>query len=306
MEITKTNLKFIATENATLTGYKWTPKTEVNAVVVLCHGMAEHIDRYEGFANYLASNNIGVIGYNHRGHKGSIIIDDDYGYMSDIDNFKAMINDLDLVIDFTKKEFPDKEIFLFGHSMGSFITQRYIELHANKLKGAIVCGSGLNPKAILNLGACLAKMIMKSKGRRHRSKFIDNMAFGSYNNKFEKRTQYDWLNRKQDEVDKYIADPYCGGLFTVSFFYDFFNCMKDIQDNFDLIPKDFPILLVSGSMDPVGNYSKAVNALYEKLKHIGITDLKEILYQDARHEILLEIDHEETFNDVKSWLENRI
>ena len=305
MELKKQEFKLSCSENALVTGLIW-ELNDPKAIVVLSHGMAEHIERYEPFATFLVSQGFKVYGHNHRGHKGSILSDLDYGYMSDEDNFKAMLEDLDKVIDKAKDENPDKKVFIFGHSMGSFITQRYIELHPNKLDGAIVCGTGMSPKGILGLGRFFAKMIMNSKGRRHKSNFINNMAFGSYNNKFEKRTEYDWLNRNQEEVDKYIADPYCGGIFTVSFFYDFFGCMKDIQDSFDLIPKDFPILLISGEMDPVGGYSKQVKNLYKKLKKIGINDISLTLYKDARHEILLELDHEQTFNDCLNWLNKHL
>ncbi len=305
MELKKQEFKLSCSENALVTGLIW-ELDDPKAIVVLSHGMAEHIERYEPFATFLVSQGFKVYGHNHRGHKGSILSDLDYGYMSDEDNFKAMLEDLDKVIDKAKDENPDKKVFIFGHSMGSFLTQRYIELHPNKLDGAIVCGTGMSPKGILGLGRFFAKMIMNSKGRRHKSNFINNMAFGSYNNKFEKRTEYDWLNRNQEEVDKYIADPYCGGIFTVSFFYDFFGCMKDIQDSFDLIPKDFPILLISGEMDPVGGYSKQVKNLYKKLKKIGINDISLTLYKDARHEILLELDHEQTFNDCLNWLNKHL
>ena len=314
MEIIKTNYKMSSTENALLTGYLWSSKENMpdseakdpKAVILLCHGMAEYIDRYNPFANFLVENGFVVYGFNHRGHKGSILTDEDYGYMSDQDNFDAMLTDIDGEVELAESEYPGKDIFIFGHSMGSFITQRYIELHPNKVKGAIVCGTGMSPKGILGLGRFFAKCIMNSKGRRHRSKFINGMAFGSYNNKFEKRTEYDWLNRKQEEVDKYIADKYCGGIFTVSFFYDFFGCLKAIQENFELIPKELPILLISGSMDPVGGYSKQVKNLYNKLKKIGINDIDMILYQNARHEILMEIDHEQTFKDVLGWLEKHL
>lgn len=305
MELKKQEFKLSCSENALVTGLIW-ELDDPKAIVVLSHGMAEHIERYEPFATFLVSQGFKVYGHNHRGHKGSILSDLDYGYMSDEDNFKAMLEDLDKVIDKAKDENPNKKVFIFGHSMGSFLTQRYIELHPNKLDGAIVCGTGMSPKGILGLGRFFAKMIMNSKGRRHKSNFINNMAFGSYNNKFEKRTEYDWLNRNQEEVDKYIADPYCGGIFTVSFFYDFFGCMKDIQDSFDLIPKDFPILLISGEMDPVGGYSKQVKNLYKKLKKIGINDISLTLYKDARHEILLELDHEQTFNDCLNWLNKHL
>ena len=162
MELKKQEFKLSCSENALVTGLIWECE-DPKAIVVLSHGMAEHIERYEPFASVLISQGFKVYGHNHRGHKGSILSDLDYGYMSDEDNFKAMLEDLDKVIDKAKDENPDKKVFIFGHSMGSFLTQRYIELHPNKLDGAIVCGTGMSPKGILGLGRFFAKMIMNSK-----------------------------------------------------------------------------------------------------------------------------------------------
>lgn len=303
MNISVSNLTYQSSENCQLTGYKWTSDEKAIGLIVLVHGMAEHIERYEEFANFLVTKGYIVYGYNQRGHKGSILSYDDYGYMSDEDNFSAMLHDIDLVVDDAKKTYPDLPVYLFGHSMGSFLSTRYIELHSVKLNGAIICGTGLSPLPVLKLGRFFAKGIMKSNGRRYRSEFINNLAFGSYNKKFEKRTDCDWLNRNQEEIDKYVADKYCGGIFTVSFFHDFFNCMIDIQKNFDIIPREFPILLISGTMDPVGGYGKQVTKLYKKLRSKGFSDVIEILYKDARHEILKELDKKQTLEDVNFWLE---
>ena len=122
------------------------------AIVIIVHGMAEHIERYQGFAERLVDNDIIAYGYNQRGHKGSISKKEDYGYMSDADNFITLVSDLYEVVEQIKKEHSDLPIFIFGHSMGSFVTQRFVQLYGPKVKGVVLCGSAKQPNMLLNMG----------------------------------------------------------------------------------------------------------------------------------------------------------
>ena len=57
--------------------------------------------------------------------------------------------------------------------------------------------------------------------------FVDKMAFSGNNKAFTPaRTPFDWLSRDKAEVDRYIADPYCGFTFTGRAFRDFFECLR--------------------------------------------------------------------------------
>lgn len=298
---------FTLSQNGNIKGYKWFKSdAEYKGVVLISHGMAEHIERYDEFAKLLADNNYIVYGHNQRGHKDTILSKDDYGYMSDGDNFYIMVNDISETCDIIRKDYPDLPITLFGHSMGSFVSQRFAQLHGNKINNLIVCGSSQNPNVMLNIGLFIAKTVCKFKGRRYRSKLLNSLSFGAYNSKFKpNRTEYDWLNRDEKEVDKYVNDPYCGGIFTAAYFKDFFKGLKDINKNFDLVPKNLPILIISGADDPVGECSKNVTKLYETYKKEEISDLTFKLYDGARHEILLELCKDEVKKDILNWLASR-
>ena len=305
VQIKKEERYYSLSQNGNIKGYKWTniDKKPIG-IVTISHGMAEHIDRYDEFANELCKAGYIVFGHNHRGHKDSILTDDDYGYMSDEDNFNILVDDLKEIIDQIKNEYPELPIYLFGHSMGSFVSQRFVELYGNKINGLILCGSSKNPMYLVKPGMFLAKLVINFKGRRYRSKFIDKIVFGSYNKKFKpNRTDFDWLNSNPDEVDIYMKDKYCGGIFTVSYFYDLFKGMKEISQNYDLIPKRLPILIISGDKDPVGGCGKYITNLYKTLKDEKISDLEMILYKNGRHEILKEYSKKQIFNDVINWLE---
>lgn len=273
------------------------------AVVILVHGMAEHIERYDAFASRLARAGYVVYGYNQRGHKGTIQSKEDYGYMHDKDNFRILVADLYEMAEHVQKEHPALPVFIFGHSMGSFVTQRFVQLHGSRISGIILSGSAKYPNALLRAGITLSKAIVRFRGARHRSKLLDNLTFGKYNKHFRpNRTAFDWLNRDEAEVQKYIDDEYCGGIFTAGFFRDFFRGLKTINNNFELVPKELPMLLLSGSDDPVGGPVKLIKKLYETLRKLEIKDLEFKLYEGARHELLLELNKEEVMNDCLDWL----
>ncbi len=277
--------------------------TEYKGVVLILHGMCEHAERYEGFAEQLTKTGYLVYAHNQRGHKGSIASKVDYGYMTDGNNFNILISDIYEIVGLIKAAHPDLPLFLFGHSMGAFLTERFAQLHGNKINGIILSGSTKYSAPTLGIGALIAKTICAFRGRRYRSKLINQLTFGAYNKGFRpNRTPYDWLNRDPIEVDKYNNDEYCGGIFTAAFYKDFFVGLLAINNNYELVPKDLPILMISGSKDPVGNYSKNVTKLYRTFLRMKIKDVELKLYDGARHEILLEYCKNEVVNDCLEWL----
>jgi len=189
--------------------------------------------------------------------------------------------------------------------MGSFIAQRYMEIYGDTVKGVILSGTGGKPNASMNMGIFLSKVIMNLRGRRASGRLMDDLGFGNYNKLVEnQKTKYDWLSRDEEEVEKYILDPYCGGVFPVSFFYDFLKGMKAIhkKDNLASIPKNLFITMFSGDKDPVGNYGKGILSLVDTFKSLGIKNLSYKLYEGGRHEILNEINRDMVTEDIKACL----
>jgi alpha-beta hydrolase superfamily lysophospholipase len=300
--------KLSFSQNGLLEVHKWYQENRnFKAIVILVHGMAEHIERYSEFGERLSSEGFLVYGYNQRGHKGSISNKDDYGYMSDKDNFGILVSDLYELFEYVQTKNPGLPIFIFGHSMGSFVTQRFTQLHGGKISGIILSGSAKQPRFALRGGIILACLIARFKGGRYRSKLLDNLTFGSYNKCFRpNQTNFDWLNRDPTEVQKYIDDEYCGGIFTAAFFRDFFRGLRTINHNYELVPKELPILFISGSADPVGGPENLITKLYKTYKFMEIKDLELKLYPKARHEILLELNKEEVISDCLNWLNKHL
>ena len=277
---------------------------KVKGVVQIAHGMVEHAARYQRFAKYLNSQGYLVYANDHRGHGKTAGKPEDVGYLGDKDGFERMVQDCHQLTEMIKKEHPDLPLYFFGHSMGSFITQRYIQEFGKEIKGAILSGSnGSSP--IFGVAKIIAKGEIKKNGPKGKSEKMNKLSFGSYNDNFKpNRTDYDWLSRDNAEVDKYIADPYCGSVCSSQFYYDFMDGLVTIfkKSNVNNVPKDLPLLIISGSLDPVGAQGKGVTKLKNMYDKVGIKDVTMKLYPDARHEILNEINRDEVMNDIGNWL----
>jgi alpha-beta hydrolase superfamily lysophospholipase len=278
----------------------------IKGVVQISHGMAEWAYRYDYFAKALNREGYIVYANDHRGHGLTAPSMEDVGYISDNDGFFDKVEDMRELNQLIREEHPSLPVVLFGHSMGSFLSQRYIQLYGSDLVGVILSGSNGKQGPIINLGIALAYLEMKFKGRRHRSRLLDKLSFGSYNRAFpDNRTKFDWLSRDEKLVDRYIEDPYCGGIFTSSFFYDFLRGLKMItrRKNLEAVPKNLPIYIFSGSMDPVGGFGKGVEKLKEMYETHGLKEVSLVLYPEGRHEMLNEINRDEVIEDIVRWLD---
>ncbi|NRD78236.1 alpha/beta hydrolase [Bacillus sp. BRMEA1] len=290
---------------------KWTNGAEEKprVIVQLAHGMAEHIKRYDHFAQKLVSESIFVYGNDHRGHGETGKRNNRIGYFADVQGFEKVVHDMAVLTSKIELDFPSVPIILFGHSMGSFLSRRYIQLFGERLSGVILSGTGGDPGIMGKIGRMIAAREMKKKGRTTPSPLLNSLTFGNYNKAFHPaRTEFDWLSRDENEVDKYIEDPDCGGIFTSGFFYDLLEGLETINkpENISLIPAKLPIWLISGSLDPVGNNTKGVLKTYQAFKKAGIIDVSYQFYENARHELLNEMNKENVEADIIHWIKDRV
>lgn len=280
----------------------------IKAIVQIAHGMAEHLERYEAFAQVLCENGIAIYINDHLGHGQSITSKDELGYFGEKDGWQYFVEDCHELSLIAKKENPGVPLIFFGHSMGSFVARAFSLKYADEIAGAVYCGTaGPNPAAAA--GIMLTNLIIKLKGTHYRSKLIDKIGFGTYNSKFEGRTAFDWLSRDNEQVDKYISDELCGFLFTACGYRDLFSLLAFVSDKqwFETLNKKLPVLIIAGAMDPVGDYSKGINIVKDNLVKAGKENVKTILYPDARHEILNEKACFDTVcSDVISWIDSII
>lgn len=265
----------------------WPAEGECRAVLQIIHGMAEYAYRYAPFAEKLAKMGIAVCAEDHLGHGKTTQTAEDLGYMADTKGYAPILSDIASLTEIMREKYRDVPYFVMGHSMGSFFCRKYISIYGKELAGAVIMGTGYMSGALTSVAKLLTRTVATFKGWRHRSKFINKLAFGSYNKRFEGRTEYDWLSVNKENVDRYIADELCGVPFTCNAFYGLFSIIHEAckGSTIKAIPDKLPLLLVSGKDDPVGGYGKGVIKLYDRLSKYG-KDVAMTLYEGYRHEIL--------------------
>ncbi len=279
---------------------------EPRGIVQLVHGMVEFIDRYDEYARTLAANGFIVVGNDHVGHGDSVNSNDEWGYIPLKAGDKILVNDVDKLRDIIQGEYGHElPYFIHGHSMGSFIVRSYITKHGDGLAGAIIEGTGNPAPSVSKFGKFLTSLIAKFRGPEYRSNMVDNIALGGYSKAIPNaRTTADWISRDEKVVDAYLAEPRCTFKFSVSAYHAMMTLTAEVaqQESVNRIPKDLPVLIESGSEDPVGENGKGPKQLYDMCKAAGIEDLSLKLYEGARHELHNEINKDEVKRDNISWL----
>lgn len=292
----------------TLHGMRWLPEGEPKAVLQIVHGLAEHIGRYDAFAEFMTKNGFAVVGESHIGHGKSAGAEDELGYLPQ-GSWKNMVKDIDTLRKMEQEKYPDLPYFILGHSMGSFLTRTYITKYGDGLSGCVIMGTGQQPNFEVNLGLSLVERERKKHGEKTRSDKLNKLCFVTYNSKCSpRRTEYDWLSRDPEVADSFIDDKTCGFVPTIGLFGEMLSAVKYIgnMENINKVPKDLPVLFLSGTGDPVGSYGKAVQQVYEKFKTAGVKDVDITLYKDARHELLNETNKEEVYNRVLTWINSKM
>ncbi|MBR0354265.1 MAG: lysophospholipase [Oscillospiraceae bacterium] len=285
------------------------PDGEVRGVVQIAHGVAEYIDRYRPFMEFLAQNGFVAVGNDHLGHGRSITVPEEQGFFAEKNGWQYVLDDMAKLHKMTAEQYPGLPYIFFGHSMGSFLTRHYVILHPDEPTLTIICGTGHQLPAMVAGGNTMAKLGVALCGPRKIGKLLNKVAFGSYCKDIPNpRTDSDWLNRDPAQVDKYISDPLCGFVPTVSLFRDMMGGVKFITDpkHIALMNKKTPVLFIAGGEDPVGERGEGVKRAAQAFKDAGIQDVSLKLYPGARHEILLETNREEVFGDVVAWINEKL
>ncbi len=289
---------------------RYTPEDGVvRCVVQLVHGMAEHVDRYEAFAESLTAQGFLVTAQDHLGHGKSVAEGGTYGYFCEQDPATVLVRDVHRLKKMTQSLYPGIPYIIIGHSMGSYILRSYICRYGTGIDGAVLMGTGMSSAAMVKFAKAVAAIQKTFCGSRHVSKFMDKVLFGAYNKRIENpETDVDWLTQDKDCVQKYLTDPLCGFTFTVNGFSTLFELTDRIgkKENLDKIPKALPVYLLYGENDPVGQYGKGVQRAYQHLQNAGLTNLQLKMYPGDRHELINEPDREMVIRDICDWINSTI
>ncbi|EON23851.1 MULTISPECIES: alpha/beta hydrolase [Nocardioides] len=272
------------TDATILATYSWDNLFVPAAAVQIAHGLAEHSARYDRLAQALNGAGYLVHAHDHRGHGKSIDgTPGDFGK----GGFDALIADTAAYGATLREDRPDLPLFLIAHSMGSFAAQSVLLEHSDLYAGVVLSGS----TALDVLAAGLAES-------------EDPAGLEAFNAGFEHRTGYEWLSRDEAEVDAYVADPLCGFDLPDETVPSLFGAAATLADPKALagIRSDLPILIVSGSADPLAGGGELVQLLGHRYREAGVKDVTVKTYDGARHEIFNETNRAAVTADVIDWL----
>ena len=292
----------------------WKEVKNPKGIIQIIHGMAEHSGRYDDFAMYL--NSIGYIVYatDHREHGRTAKKIEDIGYVNDNDIFH-MVKDEQLFTLLIKDQYKDLPFFILGHSMGSFILQKYLQ-HMGivalmgtdskvHIKGTIIMGSAFRSFEYY-LAQFISLCFLKIFGDK-RIKLLEKIFFNKFRLNFISKVASSFISTEEKEVKRYEEDPYCAMTFSTKFYYELFTFMIDVfkRYNMELIDLDIPLFIVSGKKDPVGGKSKKIEKLYAEYQYLGDRDVSMKIYTNSLHEIIHDKEKKQVYNDIKEWLNKR-
>ena len=282
--------------------HSWLPAAATRSALVISHGMSEHIGRYEPFARFCAGHGIAVYGANHRGHGEESV---ELGHFADIDGWRKVVDDLAAVIEHVRQQ-GHQQVILFGHSMGSFVARQVAIDYGPRLSALVLCGSGYKSPMFCRAARMLAGSLVLLHGKRHTSRLIEWLSFSQFNRTVQNpQPPFDWTTRDAEQIRRSMADPLTGFFCTTQFWYDLMGGLVDINRSANVarMPKELPVLILSGDHDPVGNMGKGVVALVQLFQRSGLRQITMKLYPEARHELLNELNAREVFQDCYGWMQ---
>lgn len=299
-------IKFKSFDNTELACYIWEDVAKPKGIVQIIHGMSEHAQRYNDLATYLNQYGFIVFADDHRAHGKTAGKPELVGvYDKPTNLYCDSVKDELEISKFLKEKYPNLPLFVFGHSYGSLITQKYIQegkLH----KGAILCGTSYMNTLENKMAKTIAKITMNNKGNNAHAKMIENLSFKKYNKGLEEGEL--WITHDKEIAKAYKADPMCSQPFSAKFYYDLMSGVIPTYKKANLakIDKRKPLMLIAGQEDRFSKNGKLVSKLYNTYKKLGVIDLTIHLYPNMRHEVHNEINNAQVYADIKNFLNEHI
>lgn len=302
----KENYTFMSTDLETkLNTAIFLPEKEAIATLIIAHGIGEHIERYEELAQYLTQRGIIVAGYDCIGHGKSKSANKAPMYFGKEGSWDYLVKDLIVFNHIIRDKYEKLPCYVLGFSMGSFVVRSALASRKLDISGAILAGTG----RISTITAKLVKFVVSLEAKKvggddKVSEKVNSLAFGNYNKFFKPcRTEFDWLCRNEEAIDEYMADSLTRKFITPGMFRELLSGMAytSTSSTIGMIPKDIPILFLSGDDDPVGEFKKGVEKVENEFKRNGVKTTL-VMYTYARHDIFHDSCKTAVMQNLYDWI----
>lgn len=286
------------------------PDAPPHAVLQLVHGMCGCKERFMPLIDFMTSHGIACVAGDHRGHGASIKEKRDLGYMYH-GGYKALVEDMKMVSDWSRSEFSGLPLFLLGHSMGALAARVYTKKYDSDIDGLILCGSpSWNPAT--PFGIVLTWILMMLNLDRFRPAVFQELTSRRYNRKFISEGHRAWTCSDPQVRESFAANPLCNFNFTVNADFALLNLMRETYSDrgWAVNNSDLPIYFISGEDDPCMESEGRFHDSAKMMTRLGYTDVSSAIFPSMRHEVLNEIGHQAVWSDIlehlESWLHDSL
>lgn len=301
-----------ADDDTRLTTYRWRAAGPAQAIVLIVHGMAEHAQRYDAFAQALADAGLDVHAFDLRGH-GATTAPVDHGFLGPSADWQSLLDDVARLRTHALDTVGRLPVFLFGHSLGSFIVRATVQQRGRGYAGAILSAPDTPNRFVCRLGAAVAALEASRVDATGTSALLQRLTIGPYSRRIRKRmgrldSPFDWLSSDSRAVATYETDPACGfALRTQTWQHVLRGIARSSAPSARrAMPAALPLLLVAGADDPMGRFGRGPRTLARALDNDGQRDVELRLYENARHELLHEPIADTVTRDIRAWIEQRL
>lgn len=284
-----------------LYGASWEIEKPVANVVILT-GMEEHTLRYTDLALFLNKHGLSVFAVDYYGQGENIVHGNVVKGSVPKNSFQKFVSHIKEVV--VKLSLSGLPVYVIGHSMGSFLVQRIVQIASEYIAKAIVIGSN-GPDFAFHLGKIVAKLTVNKKNWNKTSKLLSTLSVGMYAKSIKgAKTPLDWLSYNEENVTNYIANPLDGGPSAKGFYYELLHGTSGLykKSAYASVRRELPLLFLAGKEDPVGHNGKGVIKLHKFYYNLGFNDTKLVIYEKMRHEILNEDEKEKVYNEIHAFL----
>ena len=260
--------------------YVWKPSGAARAVVLQCHGLGEHAERYHHVADFFTGHGIAFVAYDHRGHGRS------GGKRGHIASYGQLLEEVDAVKAEAVKRFGEVPQVIYGHSWGGGIALNYLLRREHGFAAAIVTGPWLElppeqaPSPFL---AFLAKTM--------------NAVYPAFQN--DNQIDIAALSTDLSVGEAYAKDPLVHGKISAGNFIK-----SNDAGGFALAQAakiDVPLLLMHGAEDQITSPegSRKFSATAGPKVHLK-------LWEGMRHEIHNEVEKEKVLGEMLDFVEKHL
>lgn len=272
---------------------------QARGCVQIIHGMEEHKERYDAFAEQLREAGFSVVSSDMRGHgKNAPVL----GFFKEKDGYYYLLSDQKQITAYAKERFGVEKVYLFAHSMGTIIARNLMQTESKNYEKVVLSGYPCGPGWLqARLGLLVCRVVKALRGPKYYSKFVANIATGGFNKAIQDpKTEIDWISYNEDNIRAYQADPYCGHGFKVSAYLDLsmLSIRMSNPKNYRDVNRNLPLFLIRGDGDPCTGFDRGAARSVRTLKKAGFVHIRTKTYPHMRHELLNEKDSAAVANDV--------